>query len=102
MLDEGEREEDDIAQSHLFKTERLELLRECKVIFWDEFVSNHHEVFEAVVNEYETIQFLCAPEIFVKYYQLSMVHRTILFKHVLVPPIIGPTLKFSSSLRTCE
>ena len=54
VLDEAEREEDDMAQCHLFKTERLELLRECKVIFWDEFVSNHREVFEAVVNEYET------------------------------------------------
>ena len=30
--------------------ERLQLLKEAKVIFWDEFVSNHREIFESVVE----------------------------------------------------
>ena len=30
--------------------ERLQLLKEAKVIFWDEFVSNHREIFESVVQ----------------------------------------------------
>ena len=59
VLDEAEREEDDVATCKLFKTERLELLKECKVIFWDEFVSNHREVFEAVVDEYEKAKIYC-------------------------------------------
>ena len=30
--------------------DRLQLLKEAKVIFWDEFVSNHREIFESVVQ----------------------------------------------------
>ena len=59
VLDESEREEDDIAECSLYKTERLELLRNCRIIFWDEFVSNHREVFEAVVKQYEQEQIYC-------------------------------------------
>jgi hypothetical protein len=53
-----------IPECQLDGTERLELLLQCTVIFWDEFVSNHRDLFEAVwrkLNAFnKRVVFVCA------------------------------------------
>ena len=52
-------------------SERLELLKETQVIFWDEFVSNDRALFEAVINclslKYNKKFILYVLETFVKF-----------------------------------
>ena len=43
----------------LWHTQRLDLLQQCKVIFWDEFVSNHRMLFEAVMKIYKENNINC-------------------------------------------
>jgi hypothetical protein len=52
-----------LPECQLDGTERLELLMNCTVIFWDEFVSNHRDLFEAVwrkLNHSKKFVFVCA------------------------------------------
>jgi hypothetical protein len=52
-----------IPECQLDGTERLELLMQCTVIFWDEFVSNHRDLFEAVWRKLTAVKqfvFICA------------------------------------------
>jgi hypothetical protein len=51
-------------ECQLHGTERLELLKHCTVIFWDEFVSNNRDLFEAVWRTFigvnKKLIFVCA------------------------------------------
>jgi hypothetical protein len=58
--DEEEIDENHLPQCKLDNTERLALLNETVVIFWDEFISNHRYLFEAVQRKLQhKLIFVC-------------------------------------------
>jgi hypothetical protein len=53
VVEEGDIDPEFIPQCKLDNTQRLALLMETMVIFWDEFPSNDRELFEAVIRKLE-------------------------------------------------
>lgn len=62
--DDVDRDSEDRTRCKLENTERLMLLKETSVIVWDEFVSNHRDLYEAVQRELHShcpnLIFICA------------------------------------------
>ena len=50
VVEECDVDMDKMPECKLFETQRLELLMETTVIFWDEFISNDRELFESVLR----------------------------------------------------
>ena len=53
VVEEADIDPERIPECKLDNTQRLELLMESVVIFWDEFPSNDREIFEAVIRKLE-------------------------------------------------
>jgi hypothetical protein len=63
VVEEEDKDMENPAECRLVGMERLELLKQTSVIFWDEFVSNHRELFEAVqkaLRDCPNIVFVCS------------------------------------------
>jgi hypothetical protein len=62
-----DKDEENEAECKLRSTQRGDLLEEVSVIFWDEFPSNHRELFEAVVTYYSASRkrfiFVCSGDL---------------------------------------
>jgi hypothetical protein len=58
--DDDEMDENKLPECRLDNTERLALLNETVVVFWDEFISNHRYLFEAVQKKlFHKLIFVC-------------------------------------------
>lgn len=54
VIDDSEADAEERVETKLSSCpQRMEFYRECRVIFWDEFVSNHKQLFEAVIRQFE-------------------------------------------------
>lgn len=53
VVDDDDADTEERSETNLLKcAQRMEFFRECRVVFWDEFVSNHKQLFEAVVRQF--------------------------------------------------
>lgn len=56
VVDEGVTDPEDRTECNLKEhSQRVEFYRHCRVIFWDEFVNSHRELFEAVMRAFNTL-----------------------------------------------